>query len=65
MLQARGRFNATALDGKIVACGGSTGSDDLKSVESYDPNSGKWSPLPDMLAALSNAGWKKIERYLL
>jgi hypothetical protein len=56
MQQARGRFNAATLDGKLVACGGSTGSDDLKSVESYDPDTGKWSFLADMLASLSNAG---------
>lgn len=56
MEQARGRLSAAALEGKLVACGGSTGSDDLKTVESFDPDTGKWTPLPDMLSALSNAG---------
>ena len=28
----------------------------LRSVESYDPNTGVWSPEPDMLTARSNCG---------
>ena len=56
MLTPRGRFDVTQIDGKLFACGGSNGSVELRTVECYDPEAGKWETLPDMMQTRSSAG---------
>ena len=56
MREPRGRFDVTQLDGKLYACGGCNGTNELKSVECYDQIEQKWLRLPDMPHSKSSAG---------
>lgn len=56
MLTPRGRFDATQLAGCLYACGGSNGSQELKSAECYDIQANKWMALPDMPHSRTSAG---------
>lgn len=42
MRSARGRFSIALHEGKVYACGGSNGNNDMKTVECYDPVTDKW-----------------------
>ncbi|XP_064457437.1 influenza virus NS1A-binding protein homolog isoform X2 [Ornithodoros turicata] len=59
MLTARGRVDATVLDGCIYAIGGSDGSKELSSAEVYDGSS--WKALPPLTVARSNAGVCRLD----
>ena len=56
MNAARGRFDASMLLGKIYAVGGSDGTQELNTVECYDPNTDTWSDVTPMKYRRSNAG---------
>ena len=56
MQSGRGRFDVSQMHGKLFACGGSDGSQELNSVECFDPAENKWTPLPPMIAIKSGAG---------
>ena len=56
LLTARGRLDATQLDGRLYACGGSDGSKELQSAECFDPEVNKWLALPDMSVGRTSAG---------
>ena len=56
MLTPRGRFDVTQVNGRLYACGGSNGSEELRSAECYDPTTGKWRMLPEMSTCRSSAG---------
>ena len=45
-----------SLSEKLYAIGGETTAHTYKSVESFDPRTGTWSPVPDMHIARSGAG---------
>ena len=56
MLTPRGRFDSAVIDGKVYACGGSNGSQDLMSAECYDPSTDQWAALPDMQISRCSPG---------
>lgn len=56
LLTARGRFDATQIENRLYACGGSNGAQELSSAECFESTEGKWMALPDMSVGRSNSG---------
>ena len=56
MLAGRGRLDVGMVGGRLYACGGSDGTQELKTVECYDPDTQKWQLVTNMLIRRSNAG---------
>jgi len=56
MKEARGRFGIAVADGKVYAVGGSNGTNELSTVEMYDPQVKKWIRVANLPLARSNAG---------
>lgn len=56
MLEARGRFSACTLNNCVFAVGGSNGTTELSTVECYNREADKWSPIAPLPIAKSNAG---------
>src|SRR5262245_25858920 len=61
MSSARADFGATALgNGKVLACGGTTGTTILSTCDLYDPTSGTWSATGSMGNARSGFGMVRL-----
>ena len=56
MKEARGRFDIAVANGKVYAVGGSNGTNELATVEMYDPLVLKWIRVAALPLARSNAG---------
>jgi len=64
MNKERGRFDASVVDNKVYAIGGSDGARDLNTAERFEPDGERWTKIAPMLNARSHHGVASVDGFV-